>query len=487
MSIYLDLSERLDHIIEFELTNSPAKLTRFQHQFFKDNPDVDWPKCECGCGKFVVLNVTDSNQVFRRFASAQCSRKSKTVPQQALDKLSDKEWLYDQRIVQQKSKELIGQELGVSEPVITKWIDIHGIPKVRFNESEHRVQSILNDKEKLVEDYNTGKTLEKLAEEYGTSRATLSRFFKSHGIQTRQPNDYPREGKTSKEQLEVYNWIKSVYSGEVWLNVKGFLSGGRDLDIYVPRANLAIEYNGLFSHIYRPQENTIGKIKDSTYHLNKTIESLSHNIQLIHLFSDQWKKKRCAVETMFLAKLGLNNRIFARKCLIQEVSVHDKNTFLQQYHIQGEDKSKFAFGLYFDDEPVAIMTFRSPRYNSQYDWELMRFCCKKGITVVGGFSKLLQHFRKNHSGSIVSYADRTYSNGDVYRKNNFQLTNTSRPSYWYVNTNTETRMHRSYYTKKRMLELIKATKKTNKSEDEISKDLKLEKLWNCGTLTFVLS
>jgi hypothetical protein len=39
-----------------------------------------------------------------------------------------------------------------------------------------------------------------------------------------------------------------------------------------------------------------------------------------------------------------------------------------------------------------------------------------GYNVVGGFSKLLSYFRNNYVESIVSYADRRYSNGGVYDK-----------------------------------------------------------------------
>ena len=54
------------------------------------------------------------------------------------------------------------------------------------------------------------------------------------------------------------------------------------------------------------------------------------------------------------------------------------------------------------------------------------------MNVVGGASKLLACFRKNHSGSIVSYADRRYSDGRLYEKLGFMNAGVSNPNYWYV-------------------------------------------------------
>lgn len=61
--------------------------------------------------------------------------------------------------------------------------------------------------------------------------------------------------------------------------------------------------------------------------------------------------------------------------------------------MQGEDKSSVKLGLEYNDDIVAIMTFAKSRFNKGYNWELTRFCVKGGISVVGGFSRLLKAFR----------------------------------------------------------------------------------------------
>jgi hypothetical protein len=69
-------------------------------------------------------------------------------------------------------------------------------------------------------------------------------------------------------------------------------------------------------------------------------------------------------------------------------------------------------------------------------------CTLKGFIVTGGASKLLKYFINNHGSSIITYADRTYSNGDLYEKIGFTLLKTNPPSYRYMkNSITYNRLH----------------------------------------------
>ena len=191
------------------------------------------------------------------------------------------------------------------------------------------------------------------------------------------------------------------------------------------------------------------------------------------------------MKTILSSNLGINQRIFARKCKIGFPNVYEKNQFLNEYHLQGEDKSQFRYGLYYGDKLVGLMTFRTSRYNKKYKWELVRYCGCLGITVVGGFSKLLKAFMREHDGSIISYADRNYSDGNVYSTNGFTLVETNPPNFHYVNLNKGIRLHRSTYTKKRLLVLL-GIKDSDKSESQITKDLGIKKIYNCGTLRYGL-
>jgi hypothetical protein len=126
------------------------------------------------------------------------------------------------------------------------------------------------------------------------------------------------------------------------------------------------------------------------------------------------------------------------------------------------------------------MTFCKARFNKDYEWELSRFCTKLRYNVVGGFSKLLSYFRSNYSGSIVSYADRRYSDGGVYNKNGFQLLHVNLPSYYYVDKNYLERHNRMKFQKK----YIGAYDCT---EYEKAREMGFNKIFDCGTLAYGLT
>lgn len=95
------------------------------------------------------------------------------------------------------------------------------------------------------------------------------------------------EKKTSKPEKEVLDFISSIYSGSTLENVRSVISP-YELDIYLPRKNLAIEYCGLYWH-----SDLYGK--DKGYHLNKYNMCLDKNIRLITIFGDEYNNDREAV------------------------------------------------------------------------------------------------------------------------------------------------------------------------------------------------
>lgn len=438
------------------------------------------PKCKCGCGKVCAIDKTYSENGFRLYANSTCSRKDKTIDKIAKVKLQDYNWLYNQRIVLKKSIEDIANELKISTIPVVKYLKIHNLNDLIDARRRNSLSlTILSDKEKLQEIYESGLTCEQIAEKFGTTKSTISRWLGIYNIQTREPNTYERKiKKISKEENNLFEYIKSIYNGEIRQSNRSILNG-KELDIFIPEKNLAIEYNGLYSHQYRPTETKESLIKGKSYHLQKTILCEKQGIQLLQFFSDEWNLKTDIVKSIISSKLGLNKKIYARKCDKVIVSIQEKNKFLNDNHIQGEDKSKIKLGLTYNDELVCVMTFCKSRFNSTYEWELSRFATKQGINVVGGFSRLLKWFREKYDGSIVSYADRRYSLGNVYSKNGFKVIRINSPSYYYVDKNCLKRYNRMKFQKK----LIGAY---NCTEYEKARELGYNKIFDCGTICFGL-
>ena len=475
-----ELVQQIEEQTEF-LNKHYPKLSTKQRAFFilNDITEDQIPLCSCGCGRKVEVN-REAERGFRKFYSEECHRKAPKLSKEVLEKLSDKDWLYNERVVLKKAIETIGEELGVSHVPVAKWLKKHGIKNLVDARRRNQVATdILNDKAQLQILYGQGLTCEQIAEQLSTTRGTISRWLRHHDIERRPPNSYIRKiNRVSGEEQEVINFISEIYSGEIKTSNRSILSG-REIDIYLPEVNLAIEYNGLYIHSYKPWEERESRIKGPNYHLSKTLECNKQGIQLVHIFSDEWNYKNEIVKSILKSKLGLNDRIYARKCSIVEVSVDEKNRFLNSHHIQGEDKSGVKLGLEYNGNLVCLMTFNKSRFNSKFDWELVRFCNSSGLNVIGGFSKLLSYFRSNYSGSIVSYADRRYSKGDVYLKNGFKLIRVNRPGYYYVDKNYLVRHNRMKFQKK----LIGAYDCT---EYEKAREMGFNRIYDCGSFCFGL-
>lgn len=282
-------------------------------------------------------------------------------------------------------------------------------------------------------------------------------------------------GKSNME-LELLDFIKLNYKGDIKNNIKSIIN--KELDIFLPELNLAFEFNGLYWHS--------NKYKDKNYHISKTNECSNINIQLIHIWEDDWIYKKDIVKSMILNKLNISNRIFARKCEIKTVSNLEVRSFLNENHIQGFVGSRIKIGLFYNDELVSIMTFGSLRKslgqnNKDGIYELLRFCNKSGLSVVGGASKLFMYFLNNFNvNEIISYSDSSRSNGNLYKKLGFEFSHQSVPNYYYIIDGI--RKHRFNFRKDK---LVKSGADINKTEIQIMTDFGYNRIFDCGSKKWI--
>lgn len=280
--------------------------------------------------------------------------------------------------------------------------------------------------------------------------------------------------EVSIEESEVSSYIKELGYNITHYDT-GFI-GNMGADIVIEDKKLIIEYDGIYWHseLY----------KDPNYHLLKTIEAEKLGYKLIHIFSDEWKYKKEIVKSRLLSQLGIiQNKIYARKCEIKEVSNKDSVIFLDLNHLQGSCTSSLRYGLYNNEELVAIMTFGKSRFNDD-EYELIRYCNKCNGAVVGGASKLFKHFLKNNTvKNIISFADRRWSGKlGLYSSLGFKLEYETPPSYFYINS--DMRESRIKYMKHK---LIKAGYDSNKTEHDIMFDRGIYRIYDCGHLKFSYS
>jgi group I intron endonuclease len=206
----------------------------------------------------------------------------------------------------------------------------------------------------------------------------------------------------------------------------------------------------------------------------------------IFIFEDEWNNKKDIVKSRLLNLLNKSNRIWARKCEVKEIEDNKLiRNFLEQNHIQGFVGSKIKLGLFYNNELVSLMTFGNLRKNmgqvsSEGSWELLRFCNKLNTSVVGGASKLLKSFLNKYNPLyLISYADRRWSNGNMYESIGFNKVGITIPNYFYIiNREREARF------KHRKDILIKQGYDGNKTEVKIQHERGYYRIFDSGSIKY---
>ncbi|WP_258541443.1 hypothetical protein [Parvicella tangerina] len=147
------------------------------------------------------------------------------------------------------------------------------------------------------------------------------------------------------------------------------------------------------------------------------------NIQQKHWrIEEQWLKSPIILFSKILNKLGLSHRIHARKCEVHRIDKPTLETFLTQHHLYGVAGAKHKFGLFHDNELVALVSFATPRMiEGKLSAELVRYCVKSGYSIPGGLDKLLKHYTKIYPcDDIFTYVDLAWSSGIGFKKIGFQ-------------------------------------------------------------------
>ena len=267
----------------------------------------------------------------------------------------------------------------------------------------------------------------------------------------------------------------------------------KEIDIYSEINKFGIEYNGLIWHSFGYSKytkfNTSEFEKTEKYnHLKKTELCEQKGIQLYHIFENEWINpiKKNIWKSMINSKLKNSKRIYARKCIINEISSKESSEFLEQNHIQGNIAGRIKIGLFYDDELVQVMTFRTPtqkKYKGDNNYELSRLCSKTGINVIGGASKLLKYFERNYNPElIISYANRRWSIGNVYEKLGFKFSHKTAPNYFYFRGNTLE--SRNKYQKHKLNKILPVFN-PELTEKENMFNNGYRRIYDCGNLVYV--
>lgn len=328
----------------------------------------------------------------------------------------------------------------------------------------------LKDKDKLSMIYPR-YSISEISNYLNVHEHTVHRYVTEHGF---------REPYKSSFEKEIIYFLESLGVSNIEANKRTII--GKELDIYLPDNKLAIEYNGIYWH-----HDKIPHV-DRDYHRKKFLLCEEKGIELFTIFSDSWENKKEIWKKKIVSKLGLSERIYARKTTVVKLENSQVREILDNNHIQGYTVSQISYGLKYNDEIVAAMTFSQNRSGigknrGNNSYELVRFVSSK--TVVGGASRLLSAFINDYNPSvIVSYSDNKYSVGNLYKVLGFELEKDNKAGYFYYDPYNKKTYHRYNFRKD---VLVKLGHNPSKTEFEITDSMGLLRIWDCGSRTWILN
>lgn len=297
----------------------------------------------------------------------------------------------------------------------------------------------------------------------------------------------PTEIKRSRQQLEINSFVNGLGVSTLF-NDRSILHP-YELDIYVPKFKLGIEFNGLLYHSFGKSEYNIfnNYLEEPDYKPTQKLELCKEkDIHLLTIWENEWINKQDIWKSVISSHLGCNQKVFARKCIIRQVSNKETKDFLQSNHLQGVVPSSINLGLYYEDTLVSLMTFGKSRFSDKYQYELLRYCNKLYTNVVGGASKLLTYFIRNYNPeSIISYANRRWSNGNLYTKLGFNYKGISKPTYYYFYKNEVNKIYSRLTFQKHKLKSILETFEESLPEKENMYNNGYRRTYDCGQLVYI--
>lgn len=285
----------------------------------------------------------------------------------------------------------------------------------------------------------------------------------------------------SMAEQEIYDFVCSLVGKEnVIQSERSILGNGKEIDIYVPKFKIGIEYHGLYWH---SEEQG----KSPSYHLEKLKACKENGIKLIQIFEDEYRDKKAIVQNKIMHLLKSSqmlNKIMGRKCIIRLIEREEAKSFLEKFHIQGFALSSVYLGAIYDNKLIGVMSFT---LNSGV-WELSRFASDYNYICQGVGGKLFKHFVANYNPQkIKSFADRRWTldeENNLYLQLGFNFERYTLPDYKYVDLKKSSpRMHKFGFRKQPLSR--KYGFPLTMTEREMTTKLGLIRVFDCGLIKYV--
>ena len=323
-----------------------------------------------------------------------------------------------------------------------------------------------------------GMTREQYLKKYGINSIVSIDYHEKLQKHSREVNESMTHSFSSKAEKEIMDYITTL--GFECRSDRHILHG-RELDIYIPSKNFAIEYNGNVWHTEQFK-------KGWDYHYKKMMECKEQGVSLIQVCDDEFNEHPGTVLDEIRHLLGCNDTDIAKvgEYTIKEIPREVANCFLYAHHLMGPTHSSVFLSAQNSSHTICVMAFRRQKENGH--WILTRAAFANGVVyreiARDMFNWFIEHYQPIE---VWAYADRRWTPNETdntYTMMGMQFDKATRPDYKYFNRRMKNkRINRMGFTKKSLVEKYKFDE--NMPLHEMIERLGYTKIWDCGLFKYV--
>lgn len=242
-----------------------------------------------------------------------------------------------------------GFEYVLSSPNIREKIkqttfNKYGVENVSQRSVDPNSLKLLKDPEWLYNKHIILKyTQSKIAQILNVDVSIINRYLKEANV------DVCYYKQSSQAERDLVDWFNELNICTIKTNDRTLLYPN-EIDVLLPEKNLAIEYNGLFWH-----SEQVGK--DISYHSSKTNKCAYQNIDLIHIFENEWISKQNIIKSFIERRLDIAVNVI--DFIYEKIQDRDiVNSFYENNSLKCSNFNNNFIGLYNTHELVCIIEFQ---------------------------------------------------------------------------------------------------------------------------------
>ena len=350
---------------------------------------------------------------------------------------------------------IICKKHGKFKQTPTEHLKGSGCPKCASNYKLNTESFIIKAKQIHNDKYDYSKV------NYINSYDKIMIICKKHSDFLQSPNHHLAgsgcpicSNNSSKYEEEIYEYLVSKNVKIIkryrpkWLNRK-------EIDLFLPDYNLGIEFNGSAFHHSSNSEYVNSFLQNTSKHYldhyNKWKLCFDNSITLLSIYDFYWINN--VKKDIYFSKinhyLNLDNKIFARKCIIKELDNTIAKEFYHNNHLEsyGFFTDIKSYGMYYNN--ILIMCASISNYYDQSTkikkYKLHRICTLKGTTVIGGISKFNKYLLSIYKE--FDYLITLSSGASTLRYYDYTIL---KPRYFWVDIRTLQYYHRNQTQKSKL-------------------------------------